>query len=158
MAIEPTQVEKLLIWMLADIGEKVGDNPEDHAFIKEAMFSGNYWAIEWQFPGIFAEATPPEVVKEVVNILDTWSFIEDASNEKFPGFDGNYEGEHLSAARMMTEKMQRFESFKGRVGQGVMGLDGYRGMAERFEVIRPRLDGRGMNSDELREVLGRDPR
>src|SRR5690349_6761821 len=99
MAFEPTNVEKMILWMLADIGEASGQEKADYKFIKEALISGNYWALEMQFTGIFAEATPEEVVREVMDILDMWLFIEDAGGPKFPGFDGNRESSHVSVAR-----------------------------------------------------------
>lgn len=153
MAFEPTNVEKLILWMLADIGEKLNAENKDYALIREAVFTGNFWAIEWDLPGVFAEARSQEVVRETTDILDMWSFIEDASSERFPGFDGNRESEHVSVARMLTEHMERFESFKGRVGNGVLGLDGYRRMYSVFEPIRATLHDRTLTDDEIERIL-----
>jgi hypothetical protein len=37
-----------------------------------------------------------------------------AKDPKFFGFDGNNEGEYMSIASFLVEKLRRFESFKGR--------------------------------------------
>ena len=156
MAFEPSNVEKLILWMLADIGEKVDPKNKDYDLIREALNTGNFWAIEWDLPGVFADARPDAVVKETTDILDMWSFIEEACEAKFPGFDGNREAEHVSVARMLTDKMERFESFKGRVGDGVLGLDGYRRMYAVFEPIRNDLGHRNpprLSPNEAEEIL-----
>jgi hypothetical protein len=42
----------------------------------------------------------------------------------------------------MVENLDRFESFKGRTGNGVLGLDSYRRMYEVFEPMRAGLSSR----------------
>src|ERR1051326_4132312 len=106
-----TDGEKLILVMLSDIHERLGiENSVDPKFVKAAIHSGNTWALEWQFPGIFDPSDPPrEVVSEVVDILGMWSSIElaykrlpveDQERVKaeaksldatFRGFDGNNE-------------------------------------------------------------------
>jgi translation elongation factor TU len=107
--------EKLIILMLSELYEKLGVEGEiEPDFIKSAIFGNQLWGLKWKYSGIpFEESEDPEVVKEVVDILDMWSFIEYAYSRlteaekkqleidaapfgkepKFRGFDGNHEGE-----------------------------------------------------------------
>ncbi len=155
--MELSKFEKLALIMLSDIAEKVGATESvDPKFLREAIYSGNTWGIEWEYPGIFPNVTPKEIVTEVANILDMWSFIEEAGGEQFPGFDGNRESTHASAAEFMTDQLGRFESLKGRVRHGVLGLDGYRRMYEKFESMRGGLANRHpprLIAPELAELL-----
>jgi hypothetical protein len=131
MEISPT--ERLILVMLSDIYEKLGCEGLRPDFIREAIYSGNLWALDWDYSAILGvEPKDERVVKEVCDILDMWSLIEDAGDERFPGFDSNREGDHASVARMMTDHMDRFTRFKGRVDHGVLGLDGYRRMYRHF--------------------------
>lgn len=134
------EFEKLSLIMLCDIYEKVGASEVDPSFVREAIMSGNSWAIEWEYPGIFPTDNSEEIVSEVVDILDMWTFIEDVTSESFDGFDGNNEGSHCSVARMLTEKMDRFTSFAGRTNHGVHQLPGYRKM---LTVYKGQFGGHG---------------
>lgn len=151
--MEMSKYEKLALWMISDIYEKVGGDGINAKLIREAIVTGNTWAIDWEYDSILPDAKPEEVVTEVCNILDMWMFIEEASSERFPGFDGNRESSHASVARFFTDQMERFERFKGRTGNGVLGLDGYRRMYGKFEDIRPTLSGRHLTDAEVRELL-----
>src|SRR5688572_7612554 len=70
--------EKLIILMLTELYKKLELEDEiDPDFIRSAIFSDNLWSIPWKYPGIpFADQDTPEVVKEVLDILDMWSLIE----------------------------------------------------------------------------------
>ena len=128
--------EKLILAMLSQIHQKLeindGINPE---FIQDAIYSDNTWAISWEYSGIpFDNIENPSHVKEVVNYLDMWSFIEGTysnlseedktklekisdvygKNPIFPGFDGNNECDHLNVTDFLIDKLGRFTSFKGR--------------------------------------------
>lgn len=140
--MELSDFEKMALWMICDVYEKVGAHEFDPEFVREAIVSGNTWAITERYGAIFGETMPREIVREVCDILDMWLFIEQASDAKFPGFDSNRESRHASAARFYTEHMGSFEQFKGRVDQGVLQLDSYRRMYEKFEPIRSQLGGR----------------
>ena len=150
-----SDAERLTLLMLCDLYLDKGDRWTDPRFIREALTTGNSWAINWKYPGVFPEENSREVVKEVTDILDMWSFIEEAGGEQFPGFDGNREGEHASVARFMTDELERFDRFKGRTGNGVVGLEGYRRMLAEFEAIRPQLGDRHpirLSQDELQAI------
>jgi len=73
---------------------------------------------------------------------------------KFYGFDGNNEGEYMSIARFLVEKMGRFESFKGRnFNSHVPLVDRYRVMIAAFEPIRVGLVGRKLGVGEMINLL-----
>lgn len=151
-----SEFEKLALWMICDVYEKVGATEFDPNFIREAIFSGNTWGITARYGGVFGETMPKKIVDEVCDILDMWLFIEDASDEKFHGFDSNRESRHVSAARFYTEQLGSFEQFKGRVGQGVLQLDVYRRMYEKFEPIRNELGRRDpvkLTQEEVELIL-----
>jgi hypothetical protein len=70
------------------------------------------------------------------------------------GFDGNTEGEYMSIARFLVEKMGRFEALKGRdFNSHVPVVDRYRVMSAAFEPMRTRLIGRELSVGELIELL-----
>ncbi len=168
--------EKLIIVMLADLGKKVGVKGEvDPDFVTDAIFHGNLWALKWEYSGLFeAEETPDSTVKEVVDILDMWSFVEAGfrgltpaekqkldrdvpyygSNPQFTGFDGNNETEHLSAARFFIEKMNRWSEFNKRdLNSHSQSLPRHRRMLRVFTSKRPAIVSRTMSLAELIEVL-----
>jgi len=168
--------DKLIVSMLCDISRqlKVKDGL-DPDFVADALYGGHYWGLEWQYTGLFRGHEDSRAsVREVVDILDMWSFMESAylrlSKEdrerikveadplgggiEFPGFDGNNETEHLGIARFMIDKMRRFESFKGReLNSHCPLLPSYRRMFGIFEHIRPTLVGRELTANEIIELL-----
>ena len=49
----------------------------DPEFVQSAIHGGHYWALDWEYSGIFhRHEDSKEVVSEVVDVLDMWSFIE----------------------------------------------------------------------------------
>jgi uncharacterized protein len=175
--VKLTNPEKLTLMMLAEIHEalKIKDGV-DTKFLKSAIYSGNTWALPWEMSGLLHSEdgeTPPEV-KEVLDILDMWEFLEEAhgnfdtedrkkveveaepfgANVKFPGFDGNNETNLLGIARFLVEDMGRFSRFKGRVLNSHMpSVDVYRRMLTAYTPIREALDAKGMTADEVIRVL-----
>ncbi len=171
-----TNAEKLILTMLADMHEKLEIDEVDTKLIKQAIYSNNTWALSWELPGIVgdsAEPTPPEV-SLVVDILDMWSFIEEAyerfdATEKsaleakadpfgkhvaFSGFDGNNESEYMSIANFLVKDMDRFSRFASRdLNSHCPSIDGYQRMLPKFLAIRPTLVGRGLSVEEMAEVL-----
>ena len=131
-----TDGEKLILLMLSELYDTVGVEGEiDPKFIRSSIFSENTWSIPWKYPGIpFDKQETPEVVKEVLDILEMWSVIEYSYSQltdeqktqvetdaypfgkdpKFNGFDGNNETEYMSAASFIINDLDRFEEFKGR--------------------------------------------
>lgn len=174
-----TNAEKLTLTMLADLHEKLEIDEVNTKLLKNAIYTNNTWALSWEMPGIVGdspEPTPPEV-SLVVDILDMWSFIEEAyerfdpaqkseleakagpfgKHVAFSGFDGNNESEFMSIANFLVNDMGRFTSFTGRdLNSHCAVIDGYRRMLAKFLAIRPNLDGRGLSVAELAEVLNAD--
>jgi uncharacterized protein YfbU (UPF0304 family) len=173
-----TNPEKLILVMLAEIQEKLAmKDGTDHKLVANAIYSENTWALDWEMPGIVgssAEPTPPEV-SFVVDVLDMWTFIEEAyesfnavEKEKikeeaspfgahvhFAGFDGNNEGEAMSIANFLIEDMGRFSQFKGReMNSHCSSVPTYKKMLTAFEPLRSTLDGRAhLSVDQVVSIL-----
>lgn len=157
--------------MLSDIYEKLNIDAEiDHKFIKEAIASDNLWGIGWKYEWIFQQYNEtPDIVREVVDILDMWSFIEDGYNNlsakeqtlvqsnnrsiKFIGFDGNNEPEY-HIARFIISKLNRFSVFSGRnLDSHCPCVGGYKKMLKIFTPIRETLDGTKLDANQIIEIL-----
>lgn len=175
-----TDGEKLILLMLSELYERLGIegeiNPE---FIKSAIFSQNLWGIPWKYSGIpFEDQETPRIVKDVVDILDMWSFIEygyeklteddkkrleeDAypfgRDPKFPGFDGNNESEHMNVASFLINDLDRFQKFKGRsLNAHMPTLELHQKMLAAFEPIRKNLVSGAMSLAQLTAVLSEFP-
>lgn len=171
-----TNTEKLIVTMLADLHEKLGIDVGNAKLIKRAIYSNNTWALSWELPGIVGdspESTPPEV-SLVVDILDMWSFLEEAyerldapgkavleakadpfgKHVSFSGFDGNNESRYMSIANFLVKDMDRFTRFADRdLNSHCPVIDGYERMLAKFLTIRTALDGRGLSVEEMAEVL-----
>ena len=175
-----SDAEKLIVLMLCDLYKhlKVEGDVEPE-FIEDVIIGGHYWALGWEYPGVFHDhVDSPQVLSEVVDTLEMWSFIESAYKElsqedkssieaeavplgkyvSFRGFDGNNESEHLSIARVLIEKLGRFESFKGRdLNSHIPVVDRYRRMLEVFLPILPQLAGRELAASEIITLLNARP-
>ncbi len=167
-----TDPEKLILIMLSEIQEHLKIKGEvDPAFIKEAIFSGNLWALGWELPGIFQNRVISEkVVSEVVNFLSMWQRIEESyealsaqdkawlekeadpfGKPRFTGFDGNNEGEYISAAQFLTQKMDRFDRFHKRdLNSHSPSIAVHRRM---YEVFDPLLHGEILHHDMTAQQL-----
>lgn len=128
--------EKLILLMLSELYDSLNVTGEvEPDFIRSAIISDKLWSIPWKYPGIpFENTETPQIVSDVLDILDMWSCIEysydqlsaedkhklevEASpfgfNPKFLGFDGNSETEYLGTASFIVNRLDRFEEFKGR--------------------------------------------
>ncbi|HHA1345802.1 TPA: YfbU family protein [Enterobacter hormaechei subsp. xiangfangensis] len=174
-----TDAEKLTLTMLSEIHTAMGLDKQglDSKLIDSAISSDNTWAIQWEYADVLAfdDYENPQEVKEVVDFLDMWSFIEEAfegmsdqdkaeleqkakpfgKHVAFPGFDGNNETSHFSAARFMVDKMKgRFTRFAGRdLNSHSPSVGAYRRMFTVFEPWRNDYPGRDLNVDELAEIL-----
>jgi len=169
--------DRLVIMMLRDIQKalKLKHTDIDPEFVAEAIYGGHYWALDWQYSGLFHDHVDSrEVLHEVVDILDMWSFLEEGyealsapevarvekdadpfgSHVKFTGFDGNHETERMSIARFLVEKMDRFTRFKGRdMNSHHPTIHAYARMFMVFEPIRKTLIGRKLSVDEIISIL-----
>ena len=76
--VRPSLSEKLILSMLCDLSRDRDDKERiDPDFVEEAIFSGHYWAFNWKYPHIFGgHPDSPELVREVVEILDMWDVME----------------------------------------------------------------------------------
>ncbi|WP_027729822.1 YfbU family protein [Variovorax paradoxus] len=168
-----TTPEKLILSMLAQLHLKLGIEPENAKLISSAIHTDNTWALTWELQGIpqdKPEADPREV-KEVVNYLDMWSFIE-AAMEKlaaaekkevndachgrttFPGFDGNNEPQHYSIANFLIKDMNRWAEFSKRdLNSHHETLDRAARMFEVFEPMRAKLERGTLSKDQLIAIL-----
>ena len=171
-----TDGEKLIVLMLTDLYEKLGVEGEIQPdFIKSAIFNDHLWAVPWKYSGIpFERSDDPPVVREVVDILDMWSFIEHAyselteeqkeklakdaapfgENPRFQGFDGNNESEHMSTAMFLVNELERFQEFQGRsFNCHCPSIDGHRRMLSAFEPIRVTLHAGPLSLGQLTKIL-----
>lgn len=128
--------EKLILLMLSELYDSLNVTGEvEPDFIRSAIFSDKLWSIPWKYPGIpFENTKTPQIVTDVLDILDMWSCIEYSydqlsdgdkhklkndvspfgSNPRFRGFDGNNETEYLGTASFIVNRLDRFVEFKGR--------------------------------------------
>lgn len=168
--------EKLIILMLTEIYGKLQVHGEtDPDFLRSAIFNDHLWGIRWKYSGIpFEPADDPPVVREVVDILDMWAFIEHAyskldeeqklaltrnaapfgENPRFYGFDGNNETEHMSVAMFLVNQLDRFQEFKGRsFNCHHPSLENHRRMLAIFEPLRGTLVNGPLALEQLTSVL-----
>ncbi|MEZ8093328.1 YfbU family protein [Photobacterium swingsii] len=172
-----TDGEKLILLMLSELYDKLKvDGEVEPDFIRSAIFSDNTWSIPWKYVGIpFEEQETPEIVKEVLDILDMWSMIERSyanlsdeskkfvENEAAPfgkdpmfrGFDGNNESEYMGTASFLVNDLDRFEEFKGRdFNSHCPSIDTYNRMLGVFKpILRRNLNFRPLSAQELVEIL-----
>lgn len=171
--------EKMLMLMMGDIYEKlqIKGAEMDPKFLADVIYGGHYWAPKWEMNGVFHNhSDDPMELKHVTNVLDMWSFMEEAyevlsadekalivqevgpwaSNVVFPGFDGNEEGSQMQIASFLVEKMNRFTRFKGRsMNSHVLTFKRYSDMYRLFEPIRTTLVGKRLSVQQLIALLKR---
>lgn len=168
--------ERLMLHMMCDLFQHLDVESEiDPKFVEEALYHGENWALRWKYPGIFhGYETERRVLSETVNILEMWSFLESGyqslskkdmervekeadplgTDVKFPGFDGNNETEHMGVAEFLIEKMERFETFKGRrLNAHMPTLEMHRRMLPVFQPMRTTLMGGELNAGQIIELL-----
>lgn len=127
--------EKLILKMQCEIYKHLKIKGEiDPAFVEEVLHSGHTWGLHWKYSGLFETGENPQIVKEVLDVLEMWSILEGSyaklsaeekqfvkenaapfgEHVKFRGFDGNNEYEHISVADFLINHLDRFVEFKGR--------------------------------------------
>lgn len=180
--------EKLMTWMLAQVlRNQISERKDkknnsydlkDVDLIEQAIYGGHFWALDWEMSGVLHNHVDDRKrVTAVVDILDMWSFIEEAcqrfdqvdrkrlvdevgswaDNPQFLGFDGNNETEYLGIAQFLVEKLNRFQIFKGRsMNSHMPTIFRYGQMVKMFEGIRPSLVGRRLSVDEVIRLLKRE--
>src|SRR6266851_1054341 len=112
--------EKLILVMLSELCQKLKAwDEKDAKLVQDAIHSGNLWALEWEFSGIFGPSEPSDdALREATDIMTMWAVLERdyeslapaekarvekeaepfGADVKFDGFDGNGESEYLSIA------------------------------------------------------------
>jgi uncharacterized protein len=170
--------EKLIALMVGDLIKGLGVKSDMNiSLVENVIYGGHYWALGWEMPGIFhGHADKQSRVRFVVDVLDMWSFLEEAFEElsdddraklaaevepfgqcvRFPGFDGNNEGEYLSIATFLVKDLQRFSRFRKEdldLNSHFATIGNYGRMFRSFEPIREKLIGRRMNVDEMAIVI-----
>lgn len=168
--------EKLILWVLRDMckGMNIKGDVETE-FIVDVISGGHYWAPRWEMQGIFHDYQDnPEDVRFVVDVLDMWSFMEEAFEAlsvkdkellkveakpygeyvEFIGFDGNNETSYMGIARFLIDKMNRFTRFKGRdLNSHSPNVARCRKMLIEFEPIRRTLIGKKLSVSQLALLL-----
>ncbi|NKA76055.1 hypothetical protein GO285_05028 [Ralstonia solanacearum] len=176
-AVHFSDGEKMLMLMMRDVFKalKIKDPDSDPDFLAEVIYGGHYWAPKWDMQGVFHDHVDnPRDVSHVVDVLDMWSFMEEAYEElsqaqkkaiteqvgswatdvKFHGFDGNNESSQLGIAGFLINKMDRFTRFKGRDLNSHHPTYGrYRRMLDLFESMRASLVGTGLNVEQIVALL-----
>ena len=174
--MKATPVEKLILVMLSDLHQKAGiKNSVDPSLVSRAILDDDLWVLDWAYSGLNLGIETPQNVRFVVDVLDMFQFLaegyqalddegreqvkdEDPHAEsfiKFPGFDGNHEGEYLSIASYLVDDLDRFQSLKAAATKNShCGMvDTYQRMLSVFLPIRARLAMRGLNAAEIVSVL-----
>lgn len=171
-----TNGEKIILLMLSEIYDKLAIEGEiEPDFIRSAIFSDNTWSIPWKYTGIpFEKNETPEIVTEVLNILDMWSMIERSyknlsddeketinKNEElsenmfvFEGFDGNNESEYMGTASFLVNELNRFVEFKDRdFNSHYPTVESYKRMLGIFEPIFKSLNYRMLSKQQLIDIM-----
>ena len=174
-AIHLTAGDKLNFLLLRDIAKHLKvDTNTNLDFMSEVIYGGHYWAPTWEMQGLFHDhADRPADVSLVVNVLDMWSFVEEALEKlppedldkikaanhgflpQFDGFDGNNETDLMGIAQFFVQTMNRFQRFKGREFNSHAQVAGrYRRMAKAFEPMRSTLaHRRQLSANQILELL-----
>ncbi len=173
-----TQQEKLQTMMLCEIYRAMGiQNSFNPDLIEEALSTDQYWAIDWEYPGIQSDEDTPENVKLFVDTYDMYSIIKytydhlDAQGKAeiaksvshfdeehhlhFPGFDGNNETNYLIIGGLL-KTMGRFSGNDDLTKNSHMpSVEIYRRMLEVFIPARAKnwTHGVGIRKQDLIDTL-----
>ena len=173
--VEISDGERIIIQMLFDSEKDPSRREIERKPLMEAIYGGHFWALEWEMGGLLhRHRDDPKLVKYVVDVMDMWSFIEEAwddysETEKdevrradsvyfkdpvFMGFDGNNESSQIRIARHLVDEMGRFQRFKGRDlnSHSHTGVR-YSAMLSKFLQARPKLVGRRLSLSEIVEIF-----
>lgn len=177
LSFEPSGSEKLLLMMICEIYKQVGIVGEfNPAFIEEAVYRGHCWALKWKYGTIFHDhERDPKIADEVFDILKMWSAVERCygglsvndrariqddlrilgDDIKFPGFDGNSEGDHLSTAGFMINNLGHFPEFSDRalLNSHSATLPSHRRMLESFTATQRAIIRGNLTVSQLIDIL-----
>lgn len=168
--MELSDGERLIVVMLAEVMQELKLNKEiDPSLILTLAYGGDDWAIKRKYSGLFSDEKPADaVVSETTDILWMWGIVEhslerlagDEATEakgwrhtRFTGFDGNHD-RHFGIARTMIDKLDEFESFKGRElnSHTQATLPRYQAMYEIFGRYVKSGDAAPLPFEALREI------
>lgn len=170
-----TNAEKLILVMLSDITEKLHiDHGIDPKLVKSAIHSGNAWGLDWKYPGLGpTDQAAPAAANEVTNILEMWTYIEEAYKElssddktrvkteaglsgppRFSGFDRDGELQFNNIAYFLIYDLKLFKKFKlDTLDATSPMLPGYKKMVKVWETVKPELAGVSLNAGQLVKIL-----
>ncbi|MGD9979714.1 MAG: YfbU family protein [Hyphomonadaceae bacterium] len=171
-SVSISDAERLIISLLCDLHKAQnvqGENDPD--FIMSSILGGHFWAFKMQSHLFHSHVDSYSIVKEVIDTLDMWSFIESAVKKigkaeqeqleparltKFIGYDGHTETDHMGVAHHLIHEMGRFSGFKKRaLDSHSPTVARYRRMYRVFEPLRPTLGlGRELSFSQLTQILG----
>lgn len=178
--MELTNAEKLSLLMLADIYQSldISRGSVDPAFVREAIVSGNAWALSRQYRGssYASEDHSEEAVDHVYDVLVMWSILEESFGDLTPkdkervkqenygkpvqisGFDGHED--QLGIVRFIIQHMDGFKSLTGRadIDSHSPTEQLYARMVTAFKPIHERIAAEmrhpvRLTADEILEVL-----
>jgi uncharacterized protein YfbU (UPF0304 family) len=170
--------EILMVHLLCDLlASSKAKSDFDPKLVKHILFSGHTWALDWAYAGLFnfgdSRDNSAAVRSEVLDILELWEALESGYEElsvaekkrvaaegkmsegpRFPGFDANNEGTHLSVARLLVEHLDRFPRFKKRIlNSHARLLEGYQRMVAAFAPMKRTLAGGELSVSQIIEIL-----
>jgi len=169
--------EKLILLMLSDLIDQLKVKTDtDTKLIREAIYSGNLWGLEWEMSGVFhGPETSKAIVEETVNFLSMWEKLEQSykslsqadkdwlstqailssAGVVFPGFDGNNESVYLNTANFLINDLDRFTHFKGRkdMNSHMPTLEAYRRMYAVFDPILMKVSNQDFSAAQIAQVL-----
>jgi uncharacterized protein len=169
--------EKLILLMLSDLHDHLKVKSDTNTeLVREAIYSGNLWGLEWGMSGVFhGHDTSTAVVDETVNFLSMWERLEQSyknlsqadkdwlstqvnlssAGVVFPGFDGNNESSYISAADFLINHLDRFSHFHGRkdMNAHMPTLEAYRRMYAVFEPILQEVLNQNFTAAQIGQVL-----
>ena len=168
--MELTDGERLIVVMLSDLMESMEVNREiDPALVKRLAINQDDWAIRMVYSGIFDSEAPNDAeVRETIDILAMWSFIEFSVNDldeteqneikalrwQFSGFDGNHDRHH-GIAHTLIHDLNRFSEFKDRGlnSHSQATLPRYRSILREYNGAMQGRGGEPLTAEQLREML-----
>ena len=172
-----TDGEKLIALMLCEVLKELrSDDIVDPDFIEDAILKDYTWSISFRYNGIpFENDELPDIVKEVMDILDMWSLIERSYERlddedksilleevglsetqlSFKGFDGNNEPQ-FGIANFLIHKLSLFSDFSNRdINAHLPTIDMHRRMLVVFNRIKPEngLIDDHLSMEQMSEII-----
>lgn len=122
----------------------------DPEYVRAALMDGQLWALRHR-SSLLEDGVPSKTARETQDVLHMWALVEYSYSqlskedresldsdirlfERFPGFDGNAEAEHLAVAQFLIDTLGEYQTFQGRElnSHAPSFLEGYRRMLPVF--------------------------